>query len=88
MTAYLGPVKDIGCCVEAGLLKAAIQQGVHQDEGQHKKEPEYKSDAEHSDECVLRLLCVVQVAEHHLDLDAHGGVGDYQYGKGGKLFVY
>ena len=80
--AYLGPVKDIGSCVEAGLLVAAVQQGVDQDEGQDEEEPEDKSDAEHSDERILCLLRVVQVAKHHLDLNAHGGVGDYQDGKG------
>ena len=81
-TAYLGPVKDIGGCVEAGLLVAAVQQGVDQDEGQDEKKPEDKSDAEHSDERILRLLRVVQVTEHHLDLDAHGGIGDDQDGEG------
>ena len=80
--AYLGPVKDIGCCVETRLLEAAVQQGVDQDEGQEEKEPEDEGDAEHSDERVLRLLRVVQVAEHHLDLDAHGGVGHNQDGEG------
>ena len=59
-TAYLGPVKDIGGCVEAGLLEAAVQQGVDQYEGQYKKEPEDKSDAEHSNESVLCLLRVIQ----------------------------
>ena len=68
--------------MEAGLLEAAVQQGVDQDEGQYKKEPEDKSDAEHSNESVLCLLGVIQVSEHHLDLDAHGSVGDYQDGKG------
>ena len=81
-TAYLGPVKDIGRCVKAGLLEAAVQQGIDQDEGQDEKKPEDKSDTEHSDERILRLLRVVQVAEHHLDLDAHGGIGDDQDGEG------
>ena len=46
--------------MEAGLLEAAVQQGVDQYEGQYKKEPEDKSDAEHSNESVFYLLRVVQ----------------------------
>ena len=78
---YLGPVEDVSCCVEARLLKAAVQHGVDQDEWQDKKEPEDKSDAQHPNKCVLLPLRVVQVAEHHLDPDAHGGVGDDQDGE-------
>ena len=76
--AYLGPVQDIGGCMESSLLKAAVQQSVNEDEGRSVEKPEEKSDAKHPDEHVLRLLRVVQVAEHQLDLDAHGEVGDNQ----------
>ena len=70
--------------MEARFLEAAVDHGVHHQEGEDEEEPEDKRDAEHQDEHVLGLPRIVQAAEHHLHLDAHGGVGDDQEDGGGK----
>ena len=70
--------------MEGRFLEAAVDHGVHHQEGEDEEEPEDKSDAEHQDEHVLGLPRIVQAAEHHLHLDAHGGVGDDQEDGGRK----
>ena len=79
---HLCPVEYIRGRVEPGLLEATVQDGVDEEEGQDEEQPEAEDHRQHQDEHVLRLVCVVQVAQRLLDLDAHGDVGEDQDDEG------
>ena len=81
---HLCPVEYVSRRVESGLLEATVQDGVDEEEGQDEEQPEAEDHRQHQDEHVLRLVCVVQVAQRPLDLDAHGDVGEDQDDEGGE----
>ena len=82
MIIHLCPVEYVSGRVESGLLEATVQDGVDEEEGQDEEQPEAEDHRQHQDEHVLRLVCVVQVAQRFLDLDAHGDVGEDQDDEG------